>query len=78
MNSNTTDIIEYLIEVDRTFKTKFIESMSESTVTEIKRLCFEVDYYLHFGRRLPTYKKRTTETPDECGPPAMKYRKIAC
>ena len=45
-------------------------------ITEIKQLCFDVDYYLRFGRRLPTYKKWTTETQDECGPSAMKYSKI--
>ena len=75
MSCNTTDMIEYLIEVDRTFKTRFIDSMSESTITEIKRLSFEVDYFLRFGKRLAACERLATKRADEYGAPARKYKK---
>ena len=82
-NTNKQDMIEYLIEFDRTFggplshlfeleKTSKYNGMS---TCELKNLCYTTDYYIRYGEKV-VGERLATKLAEDLGAPSCKYRKI--
>jgi len=81
--TNKQDMIEYLIEFDRTFGgplSHLFESEKASkykgmSACELKNLCYLTDHYILCGEKA-VGKRLATKLAEDLRAPAFKYRKI--
>ena len=82
-STNKQDMIEYLIEFDRTFGgplSHLFESEKASkykgmSACELKNLCYLTDHYILCGEKA-VGKRLATKLAEDLRAPACKYRKI--
>jgi len=82
--TNKEDMIEYLMEFDRTFggplshlfEQEKVSKYKRMTICELKKLCFLTDYFICFGEKLAVGERQETKPAKEWGAPACKYRKM--
>ena len=82
--TNKEDMIEYLVEFDRTFggplshlfEQEKVYKYKGMTICELKNLCFLTDYFICFGEKLAAGERQETKPAKEWGAPACKYRKV--
>jgi len=80
---NKEDVIEYLIEFDRTFggplahlfESEKAAKYKRMTACELKNLCYTTDYYIWYGEKV-LGERLPTKLAEDLGAPPCKYRKI--